>query len=160
MFEACLEHLEAATVSGASEAWITVFQPTNPLTEQGGSRVWNSQLLRYGGYRWAADMHGAAQPGQSLTGASAQSRQRASATLLHVARVRVGCRVAQLSQAVLQTCCRQEDMSILGDPVELAFTQMIQQEFGWRPRSELPTCTGCLTGSPRYPEGWTVTQSG
>lgn len=51
MFEACLEHLEAATVSGASEAWITVFQPKNPLTEQGGSCVWNSQLLRYAGYR-------------------------------------------------------------------------------------------------------------
>ena len=74
-----------------------------------------------------------------------QGSQRAHATLLHISGVKAGCRGAQLCQAVLQTCCRQEDMSILGDPVELAFTQMIQQEFGWRPRSELPMCTACMT---------------
>ena len=90
-------------------------------------------------------IHMAAQSGRLLTGPPAQGSQRAQAMPLHVSGVRAGCRGAQLSQAVLQNSCRQEDMAILGDPVELAFTQMIQQEFGWRPRSELPMCTACMT---------------
>ena len=86
-----------------------------------------------------------AQSGRLLTGTPAQGSQRAQAKPLHVSGVKAACGGAQLSQAVPQTSCRQEDMAILGDPVELAFTQMIQQEFGWRPRSELPMCTACMT---------------
>ena len=45
---------------------------------EGGARVWNTQLLRYAGYR-------------------------------------------------------QDDMSVLGDPSELQFTELVQRKFGWRP---------------------------
>lgn len=48
------------------------------LAGDGGPRVWNTQLLRYAGYR-------------------------------------------------------QDDMSVVGDPSELQFTELCQRKFGWRP---------------------------
>ena len=31
---------------------------------------------------------------------------------------------------------RQDDMSVLGDPSELQFTELVQRKFGWRPPGE------------------------
>ncbi|KAK9824802.1 hypothetical protein WJX74_009932 [Apatococcus lobatus] len=78
MHTACLDMLELASTSGATETFLTAFKPQHPLTGDGGPRVWNSQLLRYAGYR-------------------------------------------------------QDDMSVLGDPSELQFTELCQRKFGWRP---------------------------
>ncbi len=59
---------------------------------EGGARVWNTQLLRYAGYR-------------------------------------------------------QDDMSILGDPSELQFTELCQRKFGWRPPGMPPsTLSECNDG--------------
>ncbi|KAG2495440.1 hypothetical protein HYH03_006386 [Edaphochlamys debaryana] len=52
MFLACLEMLEAATLSCVTTANIVVFRPQTPGT-QDGPRVWNNQLLRYCGYKQA-----------------------------------------------------------------------------------------------------------
>eukprot|EP00243_Klebsormidium_subtile_P011023 TRINITY_DN607_c0_g1_i1.p1 TRINITY_DN607_c0_g1~~TRINITY_DN607_c0_g1_i1.p1 ORF type:complete len:347 (-),score=64.91 TRINITY_DN607_c0_g1_i1:1723-2763(-) len=51
MNEACLEMMDLAVSSGAAEVYVTVFRPEHPLTKQGGPRVWNSQLMRFAGYR-------------------------------------------------------------------------------------------------------------
>lgn len=48
VFEACVEHLRIATGNGRIRAVITVL----PSAENGsGIRIWNSQLVRYAGYR-------------------------------------------------------------------------------------------------------------
>ena len=82
MHTACLDMLELASTSGATETFLTAFKPQHPLTSEGGPRVWNTQLLRYAGYR-------------------------------------------------------QDDMSVLGDPSELQFTELCMRKFGWRPPGEL-----------------------
>jgi nitric oxide synthase oxygenase domain/subunit/sulfite reductase alpha subunit-like flavoprotein/hemoglobin-like flavoprotein len=50
MFQECVEHLRAATNGGNIEIVLTAFRPTRP-GERWGPRVWNSQLIRYAGYR-------------------------------------------------------------------------------------------------------------
>jgi len=50
IFEACVEHLRLATNGGHIRPMITVFAPCAP--DQLGIRIWNSQLIRYAGYRW------------------------------------------------------------------------------------------------------------
>ncbi|KAK9867318.1 hypothetical protein WJX84_004437 [Apatococcus fuscideae] len=48
---ACLDMLEMAATSGATKTFLTAFDPEHSLTGEGGARVWNTQLLRYAGYR-------------------------------------------------------------------------------------------------------------
>jgi nitric-oxide synthase len=48
-FEACVEHLRYATNGGRIRAALTVFPPRPP--GEPGWRIWNSQLIRYAGYR-------------------------------------------------------------------------------------------------------------
>jgi len=50
MFAECVEHLRAATNGGNIEIVLTLFRPTRP-GERWGPRLWNSQLIRYAGYR-------------------------------------------------------------------------------------------------------------
>jgi nitric oxide synthase oxygenase domain/subunit/sulfite reductase alpha subunit-like flavoprotein/hemoglobin-like flavoprotein len=52
MFAECVEHLRAATNGGNIEIVLTMFRPTRP-GERWGPRIWNSQLIRYAGYRLA-----------------------------------------------------------------------------------------------------------
>ncbi len=52
MFAECVEHLRAATNGGNIEIVLTAFRPTRP-GERWGPRVWNSQLIRYAGYKLA-----------------------------------------------------------------------------------------------------------
>jgi nitric-oxide synthase len=47
--QACREHLEISTNSGKLRAVITVFAPRSP--DGDGIRIWNTQLIRYAGYR-------------------------------------------------------------------------------------------------------------
>jgi nitric-oxide synthase, bacterial len=49
VFEACLEHLRSATNGGDIRSTITVFAPRRP--DGAEIRIWNSQLVRYAGYR-------------------------------------------------------------------------------------------------------------
>ena len=49
MFQALVEHLEFATNGGRLRAVASIFAPVPP--GGGGPRLWNSQLLRYAGYR-------------------------------------------------------------------------------------------------------------
>eukprot|EP00898_Chlorokybus_atmophyticus_P007291 jgi/Chlat1/7563/Chrsp63S00556 len=51
MHTACLDMLETATLHGATEVYISVFPPTHPITGEGGPRIWNTQLMRYAGWR-------------------------------------------------------------------------------------------------------------
>lgn len=71
MFEAILDHIEAATNGGDLRSTITVFKPD-------GRRIWNPQFCRYAGYR-------------------------------------------------------QSDGSVLGDPMQLAFTDAVLA-MGWEPK--------------------------
>jgi nitric-oxide synthase len=48
-FETCVEHLRYATNGGRIRAALTVFPPQPP--GEPGWRIWNSQLIRYAGYR-------------------------------------------------------------------------------------------------------------
>ena len=50
MFEALKRHIALATQGGQLRAVMTAFRPQRP-GEARGPRVWNSQLLRYAGYR-------------------------------------------------------------------------------------------------------------
>jgi nitric-oxide synthase len=50
MFEALKRHITLATQGGQLRAVMTAFRPQQP-GEARGPRVWNSQLLRYAGYR-------------------------------------------------------------------------------------------------------------
>lgn len=52
VYEACVQHLIHATNKGRIKSVITVFAETEP--EERGIRIWNTQLIRYAGYR-AAD---------------------------------------------------------------------------------------------------------
>lgn len=52
MFAECVEHLRLATNGGNIEIVLTLFRPTRP-GERWGPRIWNSQLIRYAGYRTA-----------------------------------------------------------------------------------------------------------
>lgn len=52
VFEACVRHLDFATNTGRIRPAITVFASAEPGEK--GIRIWNSQLIRYAGYR-AAD---------------------------------------------------------------------------------------------------------
>jgi len=52
MFDACCSLLDRAVESSAALASIVVFRPQTPGTLD-GPRVWNSQLLRFAGYRMA-----------------------------------------------------------------------------------------------------------
>lgn len=49
MFDSCMHHLQMATSSGATEAYISVFKPKHP-GEADGPRIWNEQLLQYASY--------------------------------------------------------------------------------------------------------------
>ncbi|MFJ4923759.1 nitric oxide synthase oxygenase [Streptomyces sp. NPDC088725] len=49
VFEACVEHLRTATNGGILRPVITVFAPRRP--DGGEIRIWNTQLIRYAGYR-------------------------------------------------------------------------------------------------------------
>jgi nitric-oxide synthase len=49
IFEACVEHLKQATNGGNLNSMITLFAPRRP--DGGETRIWNSQLIRYAGYR-------------------------------------------------------------------------------------------------------------
>lgn len=49
MAAACWEHLRVSTNGGALRAVVTVFAPAGP--DGGRTRIWNSQLVRYAGYR-------------------------------------------------------------------------------------------------------------
>ncbi|MBC2606683.1 nitric oxide synthase oxygenase [Pelagicoccus albus] len=49
VFEACLRHLEFSTNGGRIRSAITVFEPV--ARKERGIRIWNSQLIRYAGYR-------------------------------------------------------------------------------------------------------------
>lgn len=49
VFEACVEHLRHATNGGRIRSAITVFQEAGP--NEKGIRLWNTQLIRYAGYR-------------------------------------------------------------------------------------------------------------
>lgn len=51
VFEACMHHLDFATNAGRIRPTITVFAPAQPGEK--GIRLWNSQLIRYAGYRAA-----------------------------------------------------------------------------------------------------------
>ena len=51
MLDGCLDLLERATKCGVTETFFVVFPARHPLTGEGGARVWNTQLLRYAGYR-------------------------------------------------------------------------------------------------------------
>lgn len=50
MFEECVEHLRTATNGGNIEIVLTAFRPMKPQ-ERWGPRIWNSQLVRFAGYR-------------------------------------------------------------------------------------------------------------
>lgn len=52
VFEACVRHLEYASNGGRIRPAVTVFASAGP--EERGIRIWNTQLIRYAGYR-AAD---------------------------------------------------------------------------------------------------------
>lgn len=49
VFAACVEHLRLATNGGDIRSTATVFAPTRP--DGAHIRIWNSQLIRYAGYR-------------------------------------------------------------------------------------------------------------
>jgi len=49
VFEACLEHIRLATNSGKIKPMISVFGPCQ--VGSAGPRIWNSQLIRYAGFR-------------------------------------------------------------------------------------------------------------
>lgn len=49
VFDACVEHLRYATNGGDIRSTISLFAPQRPGGEQ--VRIWNSQLVRYAGYR-------------------------------------------------------------------------------------------------------------
>ena len=51
VFEALVEHLRLATNGGKTRLMMTVFAPQTP--GRPGLRIWNSQLIRYAGYRQA-----------------------------------------------------------------------------------------------------------
>ena len=51
IFDACVEHLHEAYNGGKIRPVITVFRP--PIPGGAGIRIWNSQLIRYAGYRQA-----------------------------------------------------------------------------------------------------------
>ena|SRR5436305_4094653 len=74
VFQALLEHINYATNGGKIRSTMTVFAPQIP--RQPGIRIWNSQLIRYAGYR-------------------------------------------------------QPDGSIIGDPMQADFTEMVRR-LGWR----------------------------
>jgi nitric-oxide synthase, bacterial len=80
IFEALLEHIKLATNGGKITPLITVFAPQQP--GQPGIRIWNSQLIRYAGYR-------------------------------------------------------QPDGSILGDPLHVNMTKMVEQ-MGWQGSAKTP----------------------
>lgn len=52
VFEACLEHLRFSTNGGRIRPVLTVLRPQD--TDGRGIRIWNSQLIRYAGYRSAS----------------------------------------------------------------------------------------------------------
>ena len=56
MFEACLRLLGRATETFAAVPNVLVFRPETPGTKD-GPRIWNTQLLRFAGYRESADEH-------------------------------------------------------------------------------------------------------
>lgn len=49
IFAALVEHIEQATNGGSIRSMISIFAPDSP--GQPGIRIWNSQLIRYAGYR-------------------------------------------------------------------------------------------------------------
>lgn len=51
VFDACVEHLREGTNGGHIRPMVTVFAPQR--TDGSGIRIWNSQLVRYAGYRQA-----------------------------------------------------------------------------------------------------------
>ena len=51
IFDALVEHIQLATNGGKIKSLITIFAPKQP--EKAGIRIWNSQLIRYAGYRQA-----------------------------------------------------------------------------------------------------------
>ena len=51
IFDALVEHIQLATNGGRIKSVITLFAPKHP--EKAGIRIWNSQLIRYAGYRQA-----------------------------------------------------------------------------------------------------------
>ena len=50
MFDECVQHLRAATNGGNVDIVLTAFAPMRP-GELWGPRIWNSQLIRFAGYR-------------------------------------------------------------------------------------------------------------
>lgn len=50
IFEECIEHLRVAHNFGRLQSVMSIFRPRRP-GERWGPRIWNSQLLRYAGYR-------------------------------------------------------------------------------------------------------------
>lgn len=52
MFRECAEHLRLATNGGNLQIVMNVFRPKKPL-ERWGPRIWNSQYVRFAGYRQA-----------------------------------------------------------------------------------------------------------
>jgi len=51
VFDACVDHLRAATNGGKLRSLVTVFAPGDPASPQ--VRIWNPQLVRYAGWRHA-----------------------------------------------------------------------------------------------------------
>lgn len=49
IFAALVEHIQQATNGGSIRSTISIFAPDSP--RQPGIRIWNSQLIRYAGYR-------------------------------------------------------------------------------------------------------------
>lgn len=101
MFGACLSLLEKAneTFATSSQSNVLFFRPQTPGTKD-GPRVWNSQLLRFAGYRDG------------------------------------------LSE------------NVYGDPSEVGFAQMLENEFGWTPptpRSRFDLMPLLLQGQPDKP---------
>ena len=64
IFDAIVEHILISTNGGNIRSTITIFAPNLP--EHPGIRIWNSQLIRYAGYR---------QPDGSIIGDPAQTKQ-------------------------------------------------------------------------------------
>ncbi|HVL21951.1 MAG TPA: nitric oxide synthase oxygenase, partial [Amaricoccus sp.] len=50
IFDECVQHLRAASNGGNIDIVLTAFAPRRP-GERWGSRIWNSQLVRFAGYR-------------------------------------------------------------------------------------------------------------
>ncbi len=122
MYSACLEVLERATLSCVTTANIAVFRPQTPATKD-GPRVWNNQLIRYMlqiEYVSTCRFAVAVQCAMFIVGCEhLGSLKTLACHLLHVPGRYAG--------------YKQPDGSVLGDPAEVEFTEMVIEQFGWVP---------------------------